>query len=194
MMTYLIKNSDKIKDEESYNMKLENYQFLAKDLMKTFNTLERSQTRNLSKLKEGLDDLQKVFLADQKAQDRNQKVGPENLQNDCHDNHKTINGNQKGGLGNQQQHITDDQKTIDRNQKLVQKFYKKLSLIDQKTLDDSLSQISGSDQVHSYLLEDQTALKNYQNEESSVDQRPNSDDLQKLLVAVPKEFDHSIYI
>ena len=69
MMTYLIKNSDKIKDEESYNMKLENYQFLAKDLMKTFNTLERTQTKHLSKLKEALDDLQKVFLADQKAQD-----------------------------------------------------------------------------------------------------------------------------
>ena len=127
MMTYLIKNSDKIKDEESYNMKLENYQFLAKDLMKTFNILERTQTRRLSKLKEGLDDLQKVFLADQKA----------------------LDGNQKGGLENLQQHITDDRKTIDRNQKAVQKFYKNLSLIDLKTLDNSLSQISGSKRIRS---------------------------------------------
>ena len=44
--------------------------------------------------------------------------------------------------------------------------------------------------VQNYLLEDQTALKNYQNEESSVAQKSNSDDLQELLVAVPKEFDH----
>ena len=190
MMTYLIKNSDKIKDEESYNMKLENYQFLAKDLMKTFNTLERTQTKHLSKLKEALDDLQKVFLADQKAQDRNFKGGSENLQNDCPDNQKTLDGNQKGGLENLQQHITDDQKTIDRNQKVVQKYYKNLSLIDQKTLDDSLSQISGSDQVQNYLLEDQTALKNYQNEESSVAQQSNSGDLQKFLLADLKKFDH----
>ena len=149
MMTYLIKNSDKIKDEECYNMKLENYQFLAKDLMKTFNILERTQTRRLSKLKEGLDDLQKVFLADQKALNRDHKDGIENLQNDCPDDQKTLDGNQKGGLENLQQHITDDRKTIDRNQKAVQKFYKNLSLIDLKTLDNSLSQISGSKRIRS---------------------------------------------
>ena len=116
MMTYLIKNSDKIKDEESYNMKLENYQLLAKDLMKTFNILERTQTRRLSKLKEGLDDLQKVFLADQKALNRNHKDGSENLQNDCPDDQKTLDENRKGGLENLQ-HITDDQKTMDGNKK-----------------------------------------------------------------------------
>jgi hypothetical protein len=98
-------------------MKLENYQFLAKDLMKTFNILERTQTRRLSKLKEGLDDLQKVFLADQKALNRNHKGGSENLQNDCPDNQKTLDGDQKGALENLQQHITYDQKTIDGNKK-----------------------------------------------------------------------------
>ena len=66
-MTFLIKNSEKIKEEESYSSKLENCQDLVIDLEKTVNKLENYQSKNLSKLKDILDQLQKNLKTEQKT-------------------------------------------------------------------------------------------------------------------------------
>jgi len=106
VMTYLIKNSNKIKDEESYNMKLENYQSQTKDLIKTINTLERTQTKHLSKLKDGLDSLHKVIMADQKTLNESKESANENAQ-------KLLNGDQKFISENAQEVILDGEKKVE---------------------------------------------------------------------------------
>ena len=88
-MTFLIKNSEKIKEEESYSSKLENCQDLVIDLEKTVNKLENYQSKNLSKLKDILDQLQKNLKTEQKTlgslQNDEETLDDNDIKNDSSD-------------------------------------------------------------------------------------------------------------
>jgi len=67
LMTYLIKNSEKLQDDKSFLLKLEEYQRCAGSILKTHRKLHLNnvtQSKNLTDLKLGIDDLNKALLFD----------------------------------------------------------------------------------------------------------------------------------
>ena len=67
LMTYLIKNSEKLQDDKSFLLKLEEYQRCAGSIVKTHRKLHLNnvtQSKNLTDLKLGIDELNKALLSD----------------------------------------------------------------------------------------------------------------------------------